>query len=49
MNLKTNLLEESVNFVDSTRKQNKKFKISLFLIVIVIALFSYLLFKYLDE
>ena len=27
MNIKTNLLEEYVNFVDNTKKQNKHFKI----------------------
>ena len=26
MNIKTNLLEEYVNFVDNTKKQNKYFK-----------------------
>ena len=27
MNIKTNLLEEYVNFVDNTKKQNRYFKI----------------------
>ena len=36
MNIKTNLLEEYVNFVDNTKKQNKYFKIIMFLIVIII-------------
>ena len=31
MNIKTNLLEEYVNFVDNTKKQNKYFKLFLFL------------------
>ena len=35
MNTKTNLLEEYVNFVDNTKKQNKYFKINMFLIVII--------------
>ena len=35
MNIKTNLLEEYVNFVDNTKKQNKYFKIIMFLIVII--------------
>ena len=30
MNIKTNLLEEYVNFVDNTKKQNKYFKIFFF-------------------
>ena len=42
MNNKTILLEEYVNFVDDTKKQNKYFKINIFLIVIVIGLFSFL-------
>ena len=48
MNLETILLEEYVNFVDTTKKQNKYFKIFLILIGIIIFLFSFfLLFKYL--
>ena len=39
MNIKTNLLEEYVNFVDTTKKQNKYFKIFLFSIVIIVFLF----------
>ena len=47
MNIKTNLLEEYVNFVDNTKKQNKYFKLFIFLIVIVIGLFLFfVLFKY---
>ena len=30
MNIKTNLLEEYVNFVDNTKKQNKYFEMFLF-------------------
>ena len=44
MNIKTNLLEEYINFVDNTKKQNKYFKLFLFLIVVIMILF---LFKYL--
>ena len=43
MNIKTNLLEEYVNFVDNTKKQNKYFKIFLFLIVIIMFLFIFVL------
>ena len=38
MNIKTNLLEEYVNFVDHTKKQNNFFKI-FFIIVIIMFLF----------
>ena len=31
MNIKTTLLEEYVNFVDNTKKQNRYFKISIVL------------------
>ena len=44
MNIKTNLLEEYVNFVDNTKKQNKYLKISIILFVIIVFLF--LLFYY---
>ena len=46
MNIKTNLLEEYVNFVDTTKKQNKYFKIVMFLIVRIRFLF---LFEYLTK
>ena len=41
MNIKTNLLEEYVNFVDNTKKQNKYFKISIILFVIIVFLFLF--------
>ena len=48
MNIKTNLLEEYVNFVDNTKQQNKYFKKIMFLIVKIIFLFLFfLLYKYL--
>ena len=50
MNNKTNLLEEYVNFVDATTKQNKNFKIILFLFAFITFLFLiFLFFKYLNE
>ena len=51
MNIKTNLLEEYVNFVDDTKKQNKYFKIFKNLIVIIMFLFFVLLYniKYINE
>ena len=45
MNIKTNLLEEYVNFVDNTKKQNKYFEIFTFLIAII--MFFFLLIQYL--
>ena len=48
MNIKTNLLEEYVNFVDNTKKQNEYFEIFLFLIAIIMFLFLFfLLLQYL--
>ena len=50
MNIKTKLLEEYVNFVDNTKKQNKYFKITLILFVVILFLFlSFVLFNYLNE
>ena len=44
MNIKTNLLEEYLNFVDNTKKQNKYFKINMFLVVIIV--FCFYLYNY---
>ena len=41
MNIKTNLLEEYVNFADNTKKQNKYFKAFLKLIAIFMFLFLF--------
>ena len=50
MNVKTNLVEEYVNFVDTTKKQNKYFKIILILFVVILCLFLFfVLFNYLNE
>ena len=53
MNNKTILIEEYINFVDNTKKQNKYFKIIiiLFLIIIIMFLFFLLLYniKYINE
>ena len=46
MNIKTILLEDYVNFVDNTKKQNKYFKIILFLIIIIIFLFLFFVLLY---
>ena len=46
MDIKTNLLDEYVIFVDNTKKQNKYFKIFLFLLAIIVFLFlCFVLFK----
>ena len=44
MNIKTNLLEENVNFVNSTKKQNKYFKIT-----IIFLCFFYVCFYFLSD
>ena len=50
MNFKTKLLEEYVNFVDNTKKQNKYFRIFLFLMVLIMfLLLCYVLFIQLCE
>ena len=47
MNIKTNLLEEYVNFVDKTGKQNKYLKILTILFVVILCLFLFsVLFNY---
>ena len=46
MNIKTNLLEEYVNFVDNTKKQNKHFKIFITLIVIIMFVFLFFVLLY---
>ena len=46
MNIKTNLPEEYVNFVDNTKKQNKYFKTIISLNVINMFFLFVLLFQY---
>ena len=46
MNIKTNLLEEYVNFVDNTKKQNKYFKLLFLIAIIVFLILCFALFKY---
>ena len=41
MNIKAKLLEEYVNFVDNIKKQNKYFKVIMFLIVIIMFFFIF--------
>ena len=50
MNIKTNLIEDYVDFVDLTMKQNKYFKLIIYLFVAILFLFLFfVLFKYLNE
>ena len=44
MNIKTNLFEEYFNLVDSTKKQNKYFKLIIIGIVVVLCLFLVFVF-----
>ena len=47
MKIKTNLLEEYMNYVDNTKKQIKYFKISIILFMVILCLFSvFVLFDY---
>ena len=47
MNIKTNLIEEYVNFGDNTKKQNIYFKLILILLVVILYLIlNFVLFKY---
>ena len=45
MNIKTNLLEDYVNFVDLTKKQNKYFKIIIILFVVILCFFILFIFE----
>ena len=50
MNIKTNLLDKYVNFVDNTKKQNKNFKVFIISNVIFMVLFLFfVLFNYLTK
>ena len=45
MNTKTNLIEEYVNFVDNTKKQNKNLWIYIILLLFIVFILVILLFK----
>ena len=49
MNIKTNLIEEYVNFVDNTKKQNKNLWIYIILLLFIVFILIILLFKYINE
>ena len=40
MNIKTNLLEEYINFVDKTKKRNKKLWISTIILVFIVIILT---------
>ena len=49
MNIKTNLIQEYVNFVDNTKKQNKNLWIYIILLLFIVFILIILLFKYINE
>ena len=49
MNIKTNLIEEYVNFVDNTKKQNKNLWIYKILLLFIVFILIILLFKNINE
>ena len=49
MNIKTNLIHEYVNFVDSTKKQNKNLWIYIIMLIFIVCILIILLFKYIKE
>ena len=49
MNIKTDLIEEYVNFVDNTKKQNKNLWIYIILLLFIVFILIILLFKYINE
>ena len=50
MNIKTNLLEDYVNFVDNTKNQNKKLWIFTIILVFILFILTIIrVFKYINE
>ena len=50
MNIKTNLLEEYVNFVDKTKKRNEKLWICTIILVFLLFILTIIqVFRYLNE
>ena len=45
MNIKTNLIEEYVNFVDNTKKENKNLWIFLIIVLFIVFILIILLFR----
>ena len=49
MNIKTNLIEEYVNFVDNTKKQNKNLWMYIIMLIFIVFILIILLLKYINE
>ena len=49
MNIKTNLIDEYVNSVDNTKKQNKNLWMYKILLLFTVFILIILLFKYINE
>ena len=50
MNIKTKLLEEYVNFLDTTKKRNKKLWICTIMLVFIVIILTIIgVFRYLNE
>ena len=49
MNIKTIPLEDYVNFVDTTKKQNKKLWICTIILVFILFILTIITFRYLNE
>ena len=49
MNIKTNLIEEYVNFVDNTKKENKNLWIYLIIVLFIVFILIIILFKSINE
>ena len=48
MNIKINLLEEYVNFVDNTKKQNKNLWIFTIILVFIVIILTIITFRYIQ-
>ena len=48
MNIKTNLLEEYVNFVDNTRKQNKNLWMCIIILVFIVIILTFITSRYIQ-
>ena len=49
MNIKTNLLEEYVNFVDNTKQRNKKLWICIIILVFILIILTIILIIYTNK
>ena len=48
MNIKTNSIEENVNFVDNTKKQNRNLWICTIILVFIVIIFTIITFRYIQ-